>query len=123
MFNNITLYNFIESDCNLPAQLVLDCSLNNMWFPSLNIDTSLLLQPYFDKKLLYKIVIIETEESGTQLVQMIQKDTNFDVSKIILESGIGQHLCAAMKTGIIIIFTFFLLFHFRIITQIFKFYF
>uniref|UniRef100_A0A2S2R5N5 Tudor domain-containing protein n=1 Tax=Sipha flava TaxID=143950 RepID=A0A2S2R5N5_9HEMI len=98
MFNNIILYNFIESDCNFPAQLVLDCSLNNMWFPSMSVDTSIMLQPYFDKKQLYKVLIIKSDESGTQFVQMIQKDTNIDLSEIILESGIGQRLCAAIKT-------------------------
>lgn len=99
MFNNIILYNFIETDCNLPAQLVLDCSLYNMWFPSMNVDTSIILQPYFDKKQLYKVLIIKSDESGAQLVQMIQKDTNIDISEVILESGFGQRLCAAMKTG------------------------
>jgi hypothetical protein len=111
MFNNIILYNFIESDCNFPAQLVLDCSLNNMWFPSMSVDTSIMLQPYFDKKQLYKVLIIKSDESGTQFVQMIQKDTNIDLSEIILESGIGQRLCAAIKTG----FFFTILFSFSII--------
>lgn len=100
-FNNITLFNFVESDCNILAQLVLDCSLNNMWFPVLNIDTILMLQPYFNKELLYKIQIVKTDESGIKLVQMIQNDTNVDISDAILNSGIGQRLSAAIKTGII----------------------
>lgn len=104
MFNKITLYNFIESDCNLPAQLVLDCALNDMWFPFLNVDISLMLQPYFDKNILYKVIIIKPDKSGTQLVQMIQIDTNIDISETILASGFGQRLYAAMKTGMINIF-------------------
>lgn len=100
-FESITLYNFIESDCNLPGQLVLNCSLSNMWFPIINVDTALILQPYFNKELLYKVRIIETNESGINMVQMFQKDTNLDISKSILKSGIGQRLCAALKTGMI----------------------
>lgn len=100
-FNNITLFNFIESDCNLLAQLVLDCSLHNMWFPALNMDTILMLQPYFNKELLHKIQIVKTDESGIKLVRMIQNDTNVDISDAILNSGIGQRLSAAIKTGII----------------------
>lgn len=99
-YSNITLYNFIESDGYLPGQLVLDCALNNMWFPVMNIDTIFLLQPYFSKKQLYKVLIIDTIECGVKLVQMIIKDTNIDVSDVILQSGIGQRLLAAMKTGI-----------------------
>lgn len=98
-FNNIILYNFIETDCNIPAQLVLDCTLSNMWFPVLNEDTILMLQPYFNNKLLYTVNIIKTDESNLNFVQLIEKDTNIDISNIILESGFGQRLCAAMKTG------------------------
>lgn len=100
-FDKIILYNFVESDCNLPGQLVLDCSLSDMWFPVINIDTTLILQPYFKLGELYKILIVKSDESGSKVVQMIHKDTNVDVSNAILESGIGQRLNAAMKTGII----------------------
>lgn len=99
IFDKITLYNFIESDCHLPGQLVLDCSLNNMWFPILNVDTILMLKPYFNQELLYKVRIVKTDVSGVKLVQMIKNDTNIDISDSILQSGIGQHLCAAIKTG------------------------
>lgn len=98
-FNKITLFNFIKSDCNLSAQLVLDCSLSNMWFPVVNVDTILMLQPNFNTGLLYKIQIVETVESGIRLVRMIQNDTNVDISDTILKSGIGQRLSAAIKTG------------------------
>lgn len=101
-FNKITLYNFIETDCNVPRQLVLDCSLSNMWFPILNEDTVLMLEPYFKKQILYKVKIIKSDESGVKLVQLIEEDTNIDISNIILESGIGQHLTATMKTSKII---------------------
>lgn len=97
-FDKIILYNFVESDCNVPGQLVIHCSLSDMWFPVINIDTTLMLQPYFKIGQLYKILIIQTNESGTKVVQMIQKDTNVDVSNAILQSGIGQRLNAAMKT-------------------------
>lgn len=97
-FIKIILYNFIENDCNLLAQLVLDCSLSNMWFPVINVDTILMLQPYFNKELLYKIQIVKIDESGIKLVQMIQNDTNVDISDTILKSGIGQRL-SAIKTG------------------------
>lgn len=100
-FDKIILYNFVESDCNVPGQLVIDCSLSDMWFPVINIDITLMLQPYFKIGQLYKVLIVKTNESGTQVVQMIQKDTNVDVSNAILQSGIGQRLNAAMKTGII----------------------
>lgn len=99
-FNKIILYNFIESDCNLPRQLVLDCSINNMWFPIISVDTLLMIQPYFNEKLLYSIKIVKSDESGVKSVQMINKDTNVDISDSILKSGIGQRLCSAMKTGI-----------------------
>ncbi|KAE9535821.1 hypothetical protein AGLY_007722 [Aphis glycines] len=97
-FDKIILYNFVESDCNLPGQLVLNCSLSDMWFPVINIDTTLMLQPYFKLGELYKILIVKTDESGSKVVQMIHKDTNIDVSNAILQSGIGQRLNAAMKT-------------------------
>ncbi|VVC24546.1 Hypothetical protein CINCED_3A019121 [Cinara cedri] len=97
-FNNIVLYNFIESDCCLPGQLVLDCSLNDMWFPVLDIDISTLLKPYFIKGKLYNIQIVETDEYNVNLVHMVENDTNIDISNSILNSGIGQRLCAAMKT-------------------------
>lgn len=93
------MYNFIETDCNVPKQLVLDCSLSNMWFPVLNEDTMLMLQPYFKKQILYKVNIVKTDESGMKLVQLIEENANIDISNIILESGIGQRLTAAMKTG------------------------
>lgn len=99
-FNKITLYNFIESDCNLPRQLVLDCSLSNMWFPIISVDTLLLIQPYFNKKILYTVKIIKSDESGVKSVQMFNKNTNVDISDTILKSGIGQRLVSAMKTGI-----------------------
>lgn len=98
-FNNIVLYMFIESDCCLPVQLVLNCSLNNMWFPVLDVDISTLLKPYFTNGKLYTIQIIETDEYNVNLVDMVEKDTNIDISNSILNSGIGQRLCAAMKTG------------------------
>lgn len=101
-FDKIILYNFVESDCNLPEQLVLNCSLSDMWFPVINFDTTLVLQPHFKIGQLYKILIVKTDESGTNVVQMIHKDTHVDVSDAILQSGIGQRLNAAMKTGIII---------------------
>ncbi|XP_026804803.1 uncharacterized protein LOC113548228 [Rhopalosiphum maidis] len=97
-FDKIILYNFVESDCNLPEQLVLSCSLSDMWFPVINIDTILLLQPHFKIGQLYKILIVKTDESGINVVQMIHKDTHVDVSDAILQSGIGQRLNAAMKT-------------------------
>lgn len=100
-FDKIILYNCIESDCNIPAQLVLDCSLNNMWFPILNSDITTLLKPYFIQDKLYNIRIVETNEYNIHLVHMVEKDTNIDVSDHILKSGIGQRLCAAMRTGII----------------------
>jgi len=99
MFNKITLYNFIKSDCHLPEQLVLNCSLNNMWFPIINCNTMLMLKPFFNNEQLYKVQIIKTDESGTKLVQMFKNDTNIDISNSILRSGIGQRLCAAIKTG------------------------
>lgn len=102
IFDNITLYNFTESDCDLPGQLVLDCSLNNMWFPIMNVDTTLMLKPYFNKELLYKVQVVKTDESGVKLVQMFKNDTNIDISDMILKSGIGQRLCAAEKTGLVI---------------------
>jgi len=98
-FDEVILYNFIESDCALPEQLVLECSLSNMWFPLMTVDITLILLPYFNKELLYKIKIVKSEESGVKVVQMINKDTNIDISDSILESGIGQRLCVAMKTG------------------------
>jgi len=100
-FDKIILYNFVESDCNVPGQLVIDCSLSDMWFPVINIDITLMLQPHFKIGQLYKVLIVKTNESSTQVVQMIQKDTNVDISNAILQSGIGQRLNAAMKTGII----------------------
>jgi len=99
--DNITLYNFIENDCSFPAQLVLNCSLSNMWFPVMDADTTLMLQPYFNKKLLYKIQIVKTDEFNVKLVKMIEKDTNIDISDNILKSGIGQLLSSAIKTSII----------------------
>lgn len=100
-FNEIVLYNFIESDCELRKQLVLECSLNDMWFSFMTADIILLLQPFFNTEVLYKIKIIKTDESGVNFVQMFQKDNNIDISNNILESGIGQRLCAAMKTGMV----------------------
>jgi len=100
-FDKIILYNFVESDCNVPGQLVIDCSLSDMWFPVINIDITLMLQPHFKIGQLYKVLIVKINESGTRVVEMIQKDTNVDVSNAILQSGIGQRLNAAMKTGII----------------------
>lgn len=100
-FNEIVLYNFIESDCQLQKQLVLECSLYDMWFPFLTADILLLLQPFFNTELLYKIKIIKTDESGVNFIQMFQKDNDIDISNNILESGIGQRLCAAMKTGMV----------------------
>lgn len=97
--NNIILYNCIESDCNIPAQLVLDCSLNNMWFPVLDSDITTILKPYFLQDKLYNIRVVGTDEYNIHLVHMVEKDTNIDVSDHILKSGIGQHLCAAMRTG------------------------
>lgn len=99
-FSKITLYYFMNSDCYLPGQLVLDCALNNMWFPVMNIDTISMLQPYFNERLFYKVLIVDTDEMGVKLVQMILKDTNIDISDDILKSGIGQRLTAVMKTGI-----------------------
>ncbi|XP_029344615.1 uncharacterized protein LOC100572451 isoform X2 [Acyrthosiphon pisum] len=96
--DKIILYNFVESDCNVPGQLVIDCSLSDMWFPVINIDITLMLQPHFKIGQLYKVLLLKTNESGTQVVQMIHKDTNVDVSNAILQSGIGQRLNAAMKT-------------------------
>jgi len=100
-FDKIILYNFIESDCYIPGQLVINCSLSDMWFPVMNTDTILMLQPHFKIGQLYKVLIVKTDEFGTKVVQIIQKDTNVDVSNAILQSGIGQRLNAAMKTGII----------------------
>jgi len=100
-FDKIILYNFVESDCNVPGQLVIRCLLNDMWFPVINIDTMLMLQPHFKISQLYKVLIFKTNDSGTKVVQLIHKDTNVDVSNAILQSGIGQRLSAAMKTGII----------------------
>lgn len=100
-FSNMTLFNFIESDCDLPGQLVLDCSLNNMWFPVINVDTLLLLQPYFNKELLYNVQIVTTIENGINLVEMAIEDSNVNISDLILKSGIGQRLCAVMKTGMV----------------------
>lgn len=100
-FNEIILYNFIENDCELRKQLVLECSLYDMWFSFMTADIILLLQPFFNTELLYKIKIIKTDESGVNFVQMFQKDNNIDISNNILESGIGQRLCAAMKTGMV----------------------
>lgn len=97
--DEVILYNFIESDCELPEQLVLECSLSNMWFPLMTVDITLILQPYFNKELLYHVKIVKSDESGVKIVRMINKDTNIDISDSILESGIGQRLCAAMKTG------------------------
>lgn len=97
----ITLYNFVEDDCKLPAQLVLNCSLSNIWFPCMNVDTTLMLEPFFNKKLLYKIIIVKNNETGVKFVQMIKKDSNIDISVEILEAGFGQRLCAAIKTGMI----------------------
>ncbi|XP_025193812.1 uncharacterized protein LOC112593566 isoform X2 [Melanaphis sacchari] len=97
-FDKIKLYNFVENDYSLPKQLVLNCSLSDMWFPVINIDTTLILQPHFKIGQLYKILIVKTDESGNKVVQMIHKDTNVDVSNAILQSGIGQRLNAAMKT-------------------------
>lgn len=97
--DKIILYNFVESDCNVPGQLVIDCSLSDMWFPVINIDITLMLQPHFKIGQLYKVLLLKTNESGTQVVQMIHKDTNVDVSDAILQCGIGQRLNAAMKTG------------------------
>jgi len=71
-----------------------------MWFPVINVDTTLMLQPYFKIGQLYKILILKNDESDVKVVQMIQNDTNIDVSDAILQSGIGQRLSAAMKTGI-----------------------
>lgn len=101
-FEKIMLYNFVESDCNVPGQLVIHCLLNDMWFPVINIDTALMLQPHFKISHLYKVIIFKTNESGTKVVQLIHKDTNVDVSNAILQSGMGQRLSAAMKTGIIL---------------------
>jgi len=97
--DKILLYNFVESDCNVPGQLVIDCSLSDMWFPVINIDITLMLQPHFKIGQLYKVLLLKTNESGTQVVQMFHKDTNVDVSNAILQSGIGQRLNSAMKTG------------------------
>ncbi|XP_015365129.1 PREDICTED: uncharacterized protein LOC107162646 [Diuraphis noxia] len=97
-FDKIILYNFVESDCNVPGQLVMHCSLYDMWFPVINTDTTLMLQPHFKISKLYKVLIVKTNESGTKVVQLIHKDTNVDVSNAILQSGIGQRLNAAMKT-------------------------
>jgi len=97
--DKIILYNFVENDCNVPGQLVIDCSLSDMWFPVINIDITSMLQPHFKIGQLYKVLLLKTNESGTQVVQMIHKDTNVDVSNAILQSGIGQRLNAAMKTG------------------------
>lgn len=99
-FNEIILYNFIENDCELRKQLVLECSLYDMWFSTMTADIILLLQPFFNTELLYKIKIMKTDESGVNFVQMFNKDSDIDISNNILESGIGQRLCAAMKTGI-----------------------
>lgn len=117
-FSKITLYNFIENDCFLPEQIVLDCALNNMWFPVMNIDTIFLLQPYFSKRQLYKVIIVETTECGVNLVKLILKDTGVtDISDVILGSGIGQRLSAAMKTGIFYIiyafYDYFIVFNYR----------
>lgn len=101
--NNMILYNFIESDCELPGQLILECSLNNMWFPVLNIDTILLIQPYFNKEL-YNVQIVKTIENGIHLVEMKIKDSNTNISDLLLRSGIGQRLSEVMKSGKIKIF-------------------
>lgn len=101
-FNKITLYNFIESDSHLPGQFVLDCALSNMRSSVINIDSiSNKLHPYFNKKLLYKVLIIGTYKTGVKLVQLVQKDTNIDIYDAILKFEIEQRLCATMKTGII----------------------
>lgn len=106
-FNEVILYNFIEDDCVLPGQLVLECSLSNMWFPVMNCDTATLLKPYFIKDKLYNIQIVETDEYNVNLVHLVEKDTNIDICESILKSGIGQRLDAVMRTGIIysILFT------------------
>ncbi|XP_050421406.1 uncharacterized protein LOC126833881 [Adelges cooleyi] len=97
-FNKVTLYNFMENDCNMPAQLVLECSLSNMWFPLLNTDIASIIKPHFHDESLYTCFITGQDENGRKLVQLIENDTNINVSDSLLKSGIGQYLSSAMKT-------------------------
>ncbi|XP_050546738.1 uncharacterized protein LOC126908583 [Daktulosphaira vitifoliae] len=97
-FDKIVLYNFLESDCIMPAQLVLECSLSDMWFPLLNIDVAMIVKSHFHNASIYKCIITGKDEIGRNSVKMIEKDSNIDIADSILKSGFGQRLESVMKT-------------------------